>query len=91
MAPFFTSPQLFARQYFEIIPAEQNNTAVNVTANAGSDGMWFQPEYILGDFNNNISLNSGAAYQLQDFKNITADGYSLYAENGSAMLFKKDS
>ncbi len=28
MAPFFTSPQLFARQYFEVIPAEPNSTKV---------------------------------------------------------------
>ncbi len=53
--------------------------------------MWFQPEYILGDFNANISLNSGSEYQLQNLENITAKGYSLYAQNGSAMLFKEDS
>lgn len=91
MAPYFASSRLFARQYFELLPAGPNATMVNATSKTTIDGTWFQPEYVLGDFNDNISLNSGSDYQLQDFENITANGYSLYAQNGTAMLFKKNS
>ncbi len=88
MAPYFTMPQLFGRRYFEIIPAGYSNYTV-VSTNEIQGEMWFQPEYVLADFNNNISLNSGSDYQLQNFENITANGYSLYAENGTAMLYRK--
>jgi hypothetical protein len=89
MAPYFTMPQLFKRRYFENIPSNYS-TYTLVPTNDIQGQMWFQPDYVLADFNNNISLNSGSGYQFQNFENITANGYFLYAENGSAMLFKRN-
>lgn len=104
MAPFFTMPQLFHRQYFELISSSPNQYTVvsrNSTVAEPEDAMWFRPEYILADFNPYISLNAANGYQVQNFLNvtggqITANGtavfngtYVVYAYNGSALLLKR--
>jgi hypothetical protein len=100
MAPFYVMPQMFARQYFELIPSgPNNNTVISTNTLYEADAMWFQPEYIVGDFNPKISLNSAFGNQVQNFINITGSTivngtatfngpYSIVAYNGSAILLK---
>ncbi len=103
MAPFFAMPQLYARQYFELISSSPNESRVishNSTVAQPEDAMWFQPDYVLADFNTYISLNAGSGYQIPNFLNITgatvANGvasfngiYAIDAYNGTAILLKK--
>lgn len=105
MAPYFAMPHLVNREYFELIPDTVNDYMV-LPANASavdSTGMWFQPQYVLADFNAYISLNAESGYQLQNFINITgvvitgngtadfAGPYEIDAYNGSAILLRKKS
>lgn len=100
MAPFFTMPQLTLREYFETIPAGQGQFTVAPPNSTYTGQMWFLPDYILADFNPNISLNGQSGYQVQDFLNISGvvitngvvslnGSYAIYAYNGSAILLKK--
>jgi uncharacterized membrane protein len=101
MGPFFAMSQLSNRQYFEEIPATFNSTTIQPSNTPQEqNGMWFQPEYIVADFNPYISLNAGSGYQIQDFVNITGativngsatfnGPYEIYAYNGTALLLKR--
>ncbi len=78
MVPFFTMPYFINREYLELTPT-------NI--------YYFKPEYILSDFNLNISLNSISQGQLQGLYSIivnnTVDNvseYGLCVVNGSAAL-----
>ena len=101
MGPYFAMSQLFGRQYFEMIPSEADNYTIQPT-NTSFEGstMWFEPEYIVADFNPYISLNAGSGSQIQNFVNITGatisgntasfNGlYQIYAQNGTAILLKR--
>ncbi len=102
MAPFFTMPHLFKRQYFEQIPPTAGDiTPINITSkNATIYGMYFYPDYIVADFNPYISLNAFYGSQFQNFMNITGGKvvnntlvfngiYKIYAYNGTAILLKR--
>jgi uncharacterized membrane protein len=81
MAPQFTMPHLYARRYFESIPWD------NVTAYP--DSIWFTPQYLLVDFNKNISADAYTDSQYQNFLYLKSGGkYQLYAKNGTAELYK---
>ncbi len=79
MAPHYLSPHLFAREYYEW-PQEQY--------------VFFKPEYIVVDFNTSVATlwQFGYAYPMNEQQftanYINQNGYYLYAENGSAQLWK---
>ncbi len=101
MAPFFTMPHLSNRQYYESLPGGTYNSTI-VSLSKGGDnigGTYFMPQYILADFNYNISLNALSNNQVPDFINFTGakivnntlefnSSYTLYAYNGSAFVLK---
>jgi uncharacterized membrane protein len=105
MGTFFTLPQLSLRKYVELIASEPNQDKVvprNATGATDVYGMWFQPDYILVDFSQYISLNAATGYQIQNFINITGatvtstnvsfnGPYRIYAYNGTALLLKRAS
>ena len=80
VAPFFTMPQLCGRKTFDTIPSTSSDM----------NQLWFAPQYILTDFNENISLNAYAPNQYQNFMRLVSRGYILYAKNGTAELYKLD-
>ena len=77
-------PHLYARRYFEVIPAGFLDTWVP------SYKSWFTPQYVLADFNENISINAYAENQYQNFIEALNSNYTLYAKNGTAELYKLD-
>jgi hypothetical protein len=88
MAPYFTIPHVYAREYLEVIGPTPNSTDVWFAPNLSD--VWFPPQYILTDYNQNISLNANTANSgNQSFLNqINAGKYVLYASNGTAMLYR---
>ncbi len=102
MAPYFAMPELFQRKYFELLSDSANGDTVLPSNTPGVNvyGMWFQPDYVLADFNPYISLNAGNGDQIPNFVNITGativngsasfnGPYGIYAYNGTALLLKR--
>jgi len=86
MTQFYIVPHLISRQDMELIP----NAGFGVTHVNN-----FTPEYILVDLNQSVvpyietpvvPYEQGYVYNLT--KNASA-GYSLWAQNGSALLYKR--
>lgn len=70
----FVTAHLPQREFVEIVPPVK---------------IWFKPEYILTDFNLNISLNAFSSNSYNLTRNyIIENNYSLIAQNGTAMLYK---
>jgi len=76
MAQFFVVPFLSNRQYVEGV--------TNLSH-------YFTPEYIVLDYDPNVSVWAPSAVQYYWVKTYMANSsYVLYARNGTAMLYKKD-
>lgn len=77
MTTYFVMPHVIQRKNLELL---ENST------------YFFKPEYVLIDFNENISLNA-LTYENFSYFNKTINnstGYSLVASNGTARLYKLD-
>ncbi len=77
MAQYYMMPQLFARKYFETTCASD---------------YYFTPQYVLIDYNLNISLNVFSVCNgtsLTRFYLNSTSGYVVAAQNGTAMLLER--
>ncbi|MCL4365406.1 MAG: DUF2079 domain-containing protein [Candidatus Marsarchaeota archaeon] len=112
MVPFFVMPHLINRRYLELIPSSQDGLTMigtygimsaqekyNISRYGAPQVMWFRPEYILADFNSEISMSAINGYQVQNFENLTGaintpygilfnGTYSVYNYSGLAILMK---
>ncbi len=79
MAPYFTMPHVIQRNELELIGSTETT--------------YFKPQYVLADFNLNISLNA-FSYENMTLYNDTlrsSPGYHIVAENGTAVLWEMNS
>ena len=112
MAPFFTMPHLFNRKYLELIPSgPEGYNILRLGSNSSTymgdkygfaQLMWFYPQYILSDFNPQISESAVSGYQVQNYQNMTDasiengsavfnGNYLIYNYSGLAILLKSES
>ena len=77
MTQYFIIPHMINRPYVEML---------------GNDSYYFRPEYILVDFNLNLSLNvfsGNEAQYIDSYLNASARNYTIYSYNGTAYLIKR--
>ncbi len=72
---YFILPHVFNRRYIEDIGYTETE-------------WYFKPQYVLVDFNLNVSLNAYTG-ENKTLAYLRANNYSLYMENGTARLYRK--
>ena len=76
MADFFITPHVFSRKCLEFAPVY---------------GPLFTPQYIIMDYNSNISIGADTVPVLETIANYTKEyNFSVLARNGSAVLYVRN-
>jgi uncharacterized membrane protein len=79
IVPFYVSAHFTQRKYLDVTTPPTNST------------YWFTPQYMLLDFNLNISWNAEEGLNLSALQNfLNANHYRIIMQNGSAYLFERN-